>query len=117
MTAQIAAVEWSTEDNSQIRVELADGTVVSTPWPSTVWYARHVQRWLDSGNSFAPYIPPTPISDSDLVDRLLSSDYSKGLAGVLFEYENRVRVLEGKPTVTIQQYRPALRQAFIEAIS
>lgn len=58
------------------------------------------------------YIPPPPPTAEELAEkeeRKFYQDAVGKLARALFNHENRIRVLEGKPEITWDQFKTAIR--------
>jgi hypothetical protein len=58
------------------------------------------QVWLDAGNTPDPYVAPAPTAQYDRMDAISLK--------IAFNHENRIRVLEGKATITAAQFRAAV---------
>lgn len=50
---QIETIKYTDDTQTLVRVTTTTGEVVVVDWPSTDWYARFVQEWIDDGNTIA----------------------------------------------------------------
>lgn len=60
-----------------------------------------VRAAIAAGTSVAPFVPQNGVHAEDAIDGIIFR--------VLFNHENRTRVLEGKAAITPQQFITALR--------
>jgi hypothetical protein len=83
-----------TENDSVIRTE--DGACIPAD-PANRDYEIY-QLWLKGGGEPDPYVPPEPTGQQP----------SQGQE-LLFDHENRIRYLEGKPPLTLEEFRKTVK--------
>lgn len=66
----------------------------------------HHSSWTDAGAE--EQIVETPEQEVDRVEREIGGMELRVIGKVLFLQENRLRALEGKAPITVQQFRDAL---------
>ena len=99
------------EADTHVTTNLADfplGFVFSQPTdPISHWFIDMVAQTI----TISPPPPPDfSVIDQVAIDRLLAeSGVLRALAKASFQLENRVRVLEGAPSVTTEQYKNFLK--------
>ena len=64
---------------------------------------------IDGVPMIIPSPPPTPEEIAAADDRSFSSVAIGKIAKAFFNHENRLRILEGKPSVTWEQFKTAIR--------
>lgn len=87
------------QHDSDIIIRLRDGAFIA-PDEGNLDY-QEVQEWLKAGNQLVEPDPKPVIDEVDRIDLIILR--------VLFNHENRVRVLEGKQAVTMAQFRTAIK--------
>jgi hypothetical protein len=53
----VDTVTYQNANNNAVNVE-PEGW--SAPWPCNTWHGAVIQKWIDAGNTIAPYVKPLP---------------------------------------------------------
>ena len=85
----MADYQLTATESSVIRTE--DGACIPAD-PANRDYAEY-QKWLAAGGVPDPYVPPEPVLPQPSTGQ-----------SVLYEHENRIRVLEGQPPLTLVDF-------------
>jgi hypothetical protein len=105
-TAGGQVVLWLGEEpveSARIHLEKTDGNLLK------MFDAGEITATVEA--TFTPpeslYVPPVVIAARD--DERLERELMRGMLKVLFNHENRLRVLEARPAVTLDQFKTAIR--------
>jgi len=85
----MADYQLTATESTVIRTE--DGACIPND-PANRDYAEYLQ-WVEDGGVPDPYVPPEPVPPQPSTGQT-----------VLYEHENRIRVLEGQPPLTLADF-------------
>ena len=100
-------IGWKFNNQAGMRCKVIDGVMQITEFPGGIPSQTDQDAWTQE---YINYINSDQ-HDSDTVTKEFSADRLKLIiAKALHNHENRIRTLEGKPSVTLQQVIDALRK-------
>lgn len=107
----ILNVTWCDEALTQINILFDGGKRACVAYPGGTWHTGAVRQWVQQGNEIDPYTQPPATTPDDITNILLTSDYSKGLLGVLYSL-----YLGAPEGLTKPQFKALVKAAFKAAL-